>query len=435
MSRRPAAAFLAVFIAAALLAMAGSGCSLVSQELPNEPPVLQVSSADTTRVARGGIVNLQVRASDADDDPLKYTWSSYGAGAFTDTASAQTQWIAPARISGSSASYVLTVTISDQQPETEDVVQSFVIEVVQNIPRLAAPADTTAPFRSPAIVLEASATDADGDPLTFAWEVLEGGNPSLSVEQPGPGLSRARLVTLYPGTFTLRVAVTDGSDTVRADIRVAAEAVEPPADGMVSAQIATITGGTRTYEIDVYEYPNQRGSAPTLAENWFQAAALCARQGKRLCTAAEWENACRGPEGGQYSSSDDPADWPASFGRRFCNTAGSEVAGQQPTETDLAAAGSFPNCASSVGAYDMTGNALEWVERQGPLGGDEGRYGRFIYSSVTIRGDCGTFSTELPPVPLADRFDVENQAQIDSLLRSPTYSAYGQSGVGFRCCR
>ena len=156
------------------LALGAAGCSIINQELPNEPPEVQVSQIDTNRVSRGGVVNLQVQASDEDDDPLRFRWNSYGAGTLTDSTSATTQWIAPLQTSGLSTTYVITVTISDQQPDTEDVQQSFTIDVIQRPPGLTAPGDTTALFSDPAIVLEASGSDEDGDVLSFLWEVVEG---------------------------------------------------------------------------------------------------------------------------------------------------------------------------------------------------------------------------------------------------------------------
>ena len=85
-----------------LLAALASGCSLFNQELPNEPPRLEVSTADTLRVVRGGRVSFQVSASDNDDDPLGYLWSAFGAGTFTDSASNITDWRAPEKIQGNS---------------------------------------------------------------------------------------------------------------------------------------------------------------------------------------------------------------------------------------------------------------------------------------------------------------------------------------------
>ena len=418
-----------------LAILSSASCSLVNQELPNEEPVLQVTRADTTRVSRGGVVSLVAQASDEDDDPLIYTWNAFGAGTFTDTAAASTQWIAPEYIDSSSVTYVITVTVSDQQPDTEDVAQSFLIEVVQRAPFLTAPGDTVASFRDPVVALEASATDADDDDLAFSWEVLDTFEVSLAVQSPETGISRALLRPLFPGQVHLRLSVTDGADTAAALIAVTVEAPPPPDGGMVQVERSLSTGGTVSFWMDAYEYPNQLGVTPLLVDSWFEAAAICDSLGKRLCSPVEWESACRGPEEGAYSSPDDPDDLPASFGLRFCNSPGSAVAGDDPEATDLAPSGRFPNCSSSAGVYDLVGNAQEWLERVAPFGVEAGRYGRAQRSSATFTGNCGSFSSEPTALPLADELDLSDPAVIDSLRRESAYLPYFSSGMGFRCCR
>jgi len=44
--------------------------------------------------------------------------------------------------------------------------------------------------------------------------------------------------------------------------------------------------------VDRYEYPNQAGVKPTVSVTWDEARELCATEGKRLCTADEWTQAC-----------------------------------------------------------------------------------------------------------------------------------------------
>ena len=105
--------------------------------------------------------------------------------------------------------------------------------------------------------------------------------------------------------------------------------------------------------VDLYEAPGF-GSVPTRA-TFEQAQSLCAAAGRRLCTEQEWETACRGPSGHLYPYGDD-------FDPEAC------VVGQ----TIPSAVGARNACRSGFGAYDMSGNAGEWVS--GPLikGGDFG---------------------------------------------------------------
>jgi hypothetical protein len=96
--------------------------------------------------------------------------------------------------------------------------------------------------------------------------------------------------------------------------------------------------------IDKYEYPNRAGNVPRTNIPFDDARALCAQQGKRLCTADEWMLGCGGPDGLAYP-----------YGKNFeqgrCNNDTRVV---EPS-------GSRINCISSPGGYDMVGNIFEWV--------------------------------------------------------------------------
>ena len=136
-------------VALLLLAIAGlNACSLIHQEQPNDTPKLQISAVDTTRIGRNARVQFEVRASDEDDDPLFYTWNVYGEGVVTDTVCtldplaqvdlgrsgpecARIQWFTPTFIDGHNELFPITVTISDLHTESNDIVESFVIEVFQ----------------------------------------------------------------------------------------------------------------------------------------------------------------------------------------------------------------------------------------------------------------------------------------------------------------
>jgi len=108
--------------------------------------------------------------------------------------------------------------------------------------------------------------------------------------------------------------------------------------------------------IDRYEVSNaQYGDAgpfggdqqPRTNLTWFDAVEYCERRNARLPTEAEWEYAARGPDNLVYPWGDEMDDTVLVFDK---NSPGS-----------VSAVGSRPEGASWVGAYDMSGNAWEWV--------------------------------------------------------------------------
>ncbi|TXD37693.1 protein kinase [Lujinxingia vulgaris] len=136
--------------------------------------------------------------------------------------------------------------------------------------------------------------------------------------------------------------------------------------------------------VDAYEYPG-RGRTPKNRVTWFEARRLCAQDNKRLCTMSEWRSACGGaafPYGNSYDAD-------------RCNTAD-----EDGFERSLAAAGSFAQCRSRSGAFDMTGNVFEWVEEQRVAGGG--------YDSESDVASCRYSSPKAP--------------------------GSGEANIGFRCC-
>lgn len=97
--------------------------------------------------------------------------------------------------------------------------------------------------------------------------------------------------------------------------------------------------------VDRYEYPNRKGESVKGAVSFVQAKQLCESQGKRVCTAEEWQWACSGIEGYTY-----PYGW--NLDENKCNRNGATL---------LESSGSRVNCVSKFGGYDMVGNIFEWV--------------------------------------------------------------------------
>ena len=180
------------------------------------------------------------------------------------------------------------------------------------------------------------------------------------------------------------------------------------------------TGPTthKRYCIDRYEYPNVKGVRPRVMVNFPQAQALCADEGKRVCTETEWTMACEGPayKPYPYGYHRDPAicrgDQPYPFpdlSRAFSKDR--TIAARELARTYAGVpSGSQPQCVSDYGVYDMPGNADE-------LASSETSPPRSPYDNVTTGG------------PWLD--GVRNQCRPKIYTHNEGFAYYYLS---FRCC-
>lgn len=121
--------------------------------------------------------------------------------------------------------------------------------------------------------------------------------------------------------------------------------------------------------VDRYEYPNKKGAHPPVMVSAYDAAGLCAEQGKRMCFESEWTAACEGPEhlpfpyglerSKAHCNIDNPYIHPDIDKVHHSSDA---VRGPELTRLDQSVpSGSMETCKSGFGVYDLTGNFDEWV--------------------------------------------------------------------------
>jgi sulfatase modifying factor 1 len=110
--------------------------------------------------------------------------------------------------------------------------------------------------------------------------------------------------------------------------------------------------------MDRYEAPNIEGSLPMAMQSAQDGLRWCQERGRRLCTEAEWEAACRAS--GEPCHNDQ--QW-RPWDRKTVDQA-SEIA----RLWQGAPSGSHPECRTPSGIYDLRGNVEEWVvsKKAGP---------------------------------------------------------------------
>lgn len=175
--------------------------------------------------------------------------------------------------------------------------------------------------------------------------------------------------------------------------------------------------GTSPYEVPTGGVAvSEAGVVPQGYISGDVAAEACEAAGKRLCTRDEWELACRGSKQRLYPYGETYVAGACNEGREVhpvVELFGASV-DWSPTQMNdpllnqlpdsLAPSGSFADCVTPEGVYDLHGNLHEWVDD--PSGTFKGGF----YVDATINGPGCTYTTT---------------------AHSTDYHDYS---TGFRCC-
>lgn len=172
---------------------------------PNTAPVILSVTPATDRIQPSDACEVTSEVTDDDGDTLTYIWEASKGEVLGE--GPRIEWVAP----DTEGLFKLSLTVEDERGETAEYSTSLSVKAnyAPEISELSASKDTVPPSES--THLSCSASDADGDKMTYQWTATNG-------ELFGEGDAVVWLAPEETGAYWVEVAVTDayGAEAVRA---------------------------------------------------------------------------------------------------------------------------------------------------------------------------------------------------------------------------
>ncbi len=185
---------------------------------PDRPPVASCSADKSmVYVGSGDFVAVRADASDPDNDPLTYSWTSTGGA--VEGSGPEARWNSSNTTPGT---YTVNVRVDDGRGGNADCSAAIRVEPPPNHPpTMSCSADRTSVPAGDTVHITASANDPDNDPLSYSWKSsggeVRGRDASVRFETAG----------LSPGNYTVDGHVDDGRGGT-ADCELGIEVQQPP---------------------------------------------------------------------------------------------------------------------------------------------------------------------------------------------------------------
>jgi len=185
---------------------------------PNRSPVATCSAEKSTAYA-GDVVAVRAQASDPDNDPLTYTWTTTGGA--VEGSGREVRWSSSGATPGT---YAVKVRVDDGKGGTADCSVDIRVEPPPNrAPSLTCSADRSSVLAGERVRITGQGNDPDSDPLTYSWRAsggqIIGSGSSVQLDTSG----------LAPGRYTVTGRVEDGrGGGADCSTSVGVEAPPPP---------------------------------------------------------------------------------------------------------------------------------------------------------------------------------------------------------------
>jgi hypothetical protein len=138
------------------------------------PPTVSVT-ASNLQVDSGATVNFTANATDPDNDPLSYTWTTTGGTLIGEGSQVSLDTTGVNPTPGSSpVNVVVTATVNDGRGKSSTANRTITVRAPNQSPQASIEASRTTVQDGTLISLTAKGTDPDGDSLSYSWTASAG---------------------------------------------------------------------------------------------------------------------------------------------------------------------------------------------------------------------------------------------------------------------
>jgi uncharacterized membrane protein len=201
----------------------------------SDPDTMVITVANTPPVANAGpdqnadlgqTVNLDGSGStDADDDPLTYQWSILSAPPTSTAAISDPSVEAPSIDVDVKGNYEIQLVVDDGTEASDP--DTMTVTVANTPPVADAGPDQNADLGQTVTLDGSGSSDADEDPLTYAWTLLSS-PPTSTAAISDPSAPAPTIDVDVKGVYEIQLVVNDGSEDSPPDTMIITVANTPP---------------------------------------------------------------------------------------------------------------------------------------------------------------------------------------------------------------
>lgn len=231
--------------------------TVLAPQAGNSPPGVGGITIAPDPLPGGDTGNITLTASDIDGDPLSVTWVHNGSNGYITGSGLSVDY--HSYTLAAIANVTVTAWIDDQHGHSVSQPLSFqVVPAANDPPTVSLGADFTSGARPLSVNFTATASDPDGDALTYSWDFDDNGSEDLN----SGGVNTANNIYDLGGSYTARVTVDDGHANSATD----SISVSVTPSWSATTIDATVNSGLRSSLVD-------RAGVPGVAYYFFDGIA------------------------------------------------------------------------------------------------------------------------------------------------------------------